>query len=138
MDTPVANKELALRFMRAAQAGDLGRMAECLVEDYVQTFPRPGIPGMAHGVEGRDRLLQFLAALPVYETGSMKIEVENVLAEGPMVVVQYKMRARTTRGEDYENFYVQVFLCGDGKIKRGWEYCDTLYATRKLAPELLS
>lgn len=133
-----AKKELVLKFMTSAQAGDIDTMVSCLTEDYAQIFPRPGVPGMPAGAEGRDQIVEFLKALPVYEKGSMKMTVENLIAEGDIAAIQFKMNARTARGEAYENFYVQFFQFRDGKIAKAWEYCDTLYATKKLMPEALN
>jgi ketosteroid isomerase-like protein len=138
-DAAAANAALALRFVQAAQVGDAEVVAACLVEDYVQTFPRPGIPGLPAGIEGRDQVVEFLAMLPaIYEPGSIHMEVEHVVAEGPMVVIQFRMTARTAAGDDYENHYVQILECRGGKVARSWEYCDTLYAAQKLMPDALA
>jgi ketosteroid isomerase-like protein len=47
-------------------------------------------------------------------------------------VVEWTSRARTRRGEPYENFCVGVFTVRDGKIQAVREYMDTAYATRML------
>lgn len=131
-----ANKELVLRFIKLAQAGEIAQMAECLVEDYVQVFPRPGVAGMPAGAESRAQIVEFLSHLSsIYQPGSMEMEVENILAEGSLVAVQFKMKAVTARGEPYENYYVQFAQCREGKIVKCWEYCDTLYAANKLMPK---
>lgn len=135
-DEAAANKPMVLRFLELAQAGD-PQMAVYLAEDCAQIFPRPGVPGMPAGAFSRAEILGFLAKLPVYERGSMLMEVENILAEGSLVAVQFRMQATTARGEPYENYYCQFFECRDGLIHKAWEYCDTLYATRKLMPEAL-
>ena len=133
-----ANTALALRFVRAAQIGDAEQVAECLVEDYVHIFPRPGIPGLPAGIESRDQVVEFLAMLPaIYEPESMQMDVENVIAQGSMVVIQFKLTAQTAAGEPYENHYVQILECRGGKVAKSWEYCDTLYAAQKLVPDLL-
>ena len=138
-DVATANAALSLRFVEAAQTGNAAIVAECLTEDYVQIFPRPGIQGMPAGIDGRDQIVEFLAMLPaIYEPGSMRMEVENVVAQGPMVVIQFRMNARTAAGEPYENHYVQILECHDGQVTRSWEYCDTLYAAQKLMPDVLA
>lgn len=134
-----ANAALALRFVEAAQTGDADVVADCLVEDYVQVFPRPGIPGLPAGIEGRDQIVAFLAMLPaIYEPGSIRMDVENVIAQGSMVVIQFKMTATTATGDPYENHYVQILECQEGKVARSWEYCDTLYAAQQLMPDVLA
>lgn len=132
-----ANKDLVLRFIGFAQVGDAEQMGELLTEDCVQLFPRPGVPGMPAGAFSRTEILGFLSQLSVYQAGSKQLEIERVIAEGPLVAIQFKMRAITSRGEPYENFYVQFIECRDGKIAKLWEYCDTLYAARKLMPHAL-
>lgn len=133
-----AKKALVLKFMTSAQAGDLETMVSCITEDYVQTFPRPGLAGMPAGAEGRDQLVEFLNHLPVYEKGSMKMTVENLIVEGSTAAIQFKMNAVTARGEPYENFYCQFFEFRGDKIAKAWEYCDTLYGAKKLMPEALA
>lgn len=137
-DVATANAELSLRFVEAAQTGNAEVVAECLTEDYVQIFPRPGIPGMPAGIDGRSQIVEFLSMLPaIYEPGSLHIDVENVVAQGPMVVIQFRMNATTAAGEPYENHYVQILECHEGKVTKSWEYCDTLYAAQKLMPDAL-
>jgi ketosteroid isomerase-like protein len=135
-EAAAANKAMVLRFLELIQAGD-PRMADHLAQDCALVFPRPGIPGMPAGAFSRAEMLEFVAQLSVYERGSAEMEVENVLAEGPLVAVQFRLRAKTARGDAYENYFCQFFECRDGLIQRSWEYCDTLYATRMLVPEVL-
>ncbi len=93
---------------------------------------------MPAGMSTRDELVEFFSLLPaVYEPGSIRMEPENVVADGPMVVIQFTMTARTAAGEPYENHYVQIVECRGGKITKCWEYCDTLYAAKKLMPDVL-
>ena len=133
-----AKKELVLKFMTSAQAGDIDTMVSCITEDYVQIFPRPGLAGMPASAEGRDQIVEFLKHLPVYEKGSMKMTVENLITEGDLAAIQFRMNAVTARGEAYENFYVQFYQFRGDKIAKAWEYCDTLYGAKKLMPEALN
>jgi ketosteroid isomerase-like protein len=132
-----ANKALMLKFMNAAQSADAQSMYECLTEDYVQIWPRPGIPGQPGQAEGRDTAVGYLKHLTIYKPGSMKMTVENMVAEEKFGAIQFKLNAVTAAGEPYENFYCQFFEFRDGLIAKQWEYLDTRYATRKLKPELL-
>lgn len=137
-DDAAAKKALVLKFMAAAHAGDAATMASCLTEDYVQMFPRPGLAGMPASAEGRDKILEFVDRLPLYQKGSKKMTVENIIAEGDLVAIQFKMSAVTARGEAYENFYVQFYQFRGDRIAKAWEYCDTLYSAKKLLPEALN
>ena len=132
-----ANKELVLRYMRLAQAGDRNAVTECLAENCVRVFPRPGIHEVAE-TTGREAILAKMPHLSLYEIGTLTMEVEHILAEGPLVAVQFILRARTAKGEPYENFYFHLFECHDGFITTFWEYNDTLHGARMLRPEVLA
>ena len=47
-------------------------------------------------------------------------------------MLEWTSRARTRRGEPYENFCIGVFDVHDGKIVAVREYMDTAYAKRML------
>jgi len=56
-----------------------------------------------------------------------------MVAEADCVAVQFILCALTTRrGEPYENYYLFMFRCEDGKIAEYWEYLDSAYASAKL------
>ena len=62
----------------------------------------------------------------------LEIDVQEMVAEGDQVCVQLVIRAKTARGEDYENHYHFAFRLRDGRICGVREYFDTLYAERML------
>ena len=132
-----ANSELVLRYMERAQAMDVDGAMGCLAEECVRVFPRPGIHAEPE-TRGRAAILAKLPHLTLYERGSLRMKVENILADGSLVAVQFVLRATTARGEPYENFYFHLFECHDGLITKFWEYNDTLHGARMLRPELLS
>jgi ketosteroid isomerase-like protein len=84
--------------------------------------------------EGRDAVLALMGhAVDLYDPSvPMDIHVEQMVAEGDQVCVQLVVRARTAKGEDYENHYHFAFRLRCGKICAVKEYLDTLYAQRKL------
>ena len=135
-DETAANKALVLSYMKASQSTDREQMAQYLAEDAVRVFPRPGGRSDPNTV-GRDNIIGNIPHTAIYEPGTMRSEIENIIAEGPFVAVQFVLRATTARGEPYENFYLHVFECHDGKITKYHEYLDTLYGARMLRPELL-
>ena len=136
-DELAANKELVLRYMRAAQAGDTEQMVTYLADNCVRVFPRPGIRAAA-STEGRVNVTGDQPHLTLYEPGSLAMEVEHIVAEGPFVAVQFILRATTAAGAPYENYYHHLFEVHDERITKYWEYNDTLYGARMLRPELLS
>lgn len=136
-DETAANRELVLNYMSASQAGRREEMRQYLAEDAVRVFPRPGLRADPE-TRGRDNIIGNVPHTAIYQPGSMRMEVENILADGPFVAVQFVLRATTARGDAYENFYLHVFECREGKITRYYEYLDTLYGMRMLRPEELA
>jgi ketosteroid isomerase-like protein len=127
-----ANKELVVRYMKCAHRFQWEELADCLAEDVVRYRPRPSTPWDLV-TRGRENLVhEFQTHWNVYQAGTLTIEIENIVAEGAFVSVQYVQRAVTARGEPYESFYHPLFECVDGRVQRCWEYVDTLYSYRML------
>jgi ketosteroid isomerase-like protein len=123
--------------MKASQSRDFKQMRELLTEDAVRYFPRPGFRSKCT-TEGRDNITGNVPHLNLYKAGTLEMDIENAIAEGPFVVVQFALRATTARGEPYTNYYLHLFELRDGKVAKYWEYCDTLYGAKMLRPELLA
>jgi ketosteroid isomerase-like protein len=132
LDERAANKELVVRYMKYAHHYEWEQLAGCVAEDVVRYRPRPSAPwGLV--TRGRDNLVkEFRAHTDIYQAGTLTIEIENILAEGPFVSVQYVQRAVTAKGEPYENYYHPLFQCSNGLVVKCWEYVDTLYSSRTL------
>ena len=136
-DERAANKELVIRYMTLAQQGEREQCLEMLAEDAVRVFPRPGQRPDPY-TRGRENIIGNRPHTTLYKPGSMEMEVEHIIAEGPMVAVQFIIRAIAASGERYENFYHHLYELHDGKITAYWEYCDTLYGAQVLRPESLT
>jgi ketosteroid isomerase-like protein len=135
LEEEARNKELVIRFLRYCHRGEWDAVAGLLADDVTQYAPRPASP-VELVVTGRDRLLKELEShCSLYRPGSVTIEMENILAEGPLVDTHYIQRAITFRGDQYANYYCKLFECEDGRIKNFWEYVDTGYAGRLLFDE---
>jgi ketosteroid isomerase-like protein len=126
------NKQVVLDFLDRAHAFDLDGMARYWAEDCTRYGPRPSSP-LAAAISTRAALMAEIPKhLHLYTKGTLKTEVERLIAEGPFVAIQYILRAKTGAGEDYENYYHYMFEIRDGRIKNYWEYLDTRYAQAKL------
>jgi ketosteroid isomerase-like protein len=127
---------------------DLEAMAQFLTEDATRIGPRPSfvagsrLPGSpmadhfvpGQPVQGRERILEgFADKNTPYEPDSIRIEIENLTAEGDYVSAQYTWRARTRMGLPYENYYHHLHFCENGRIKTIWAYVDTLYSSKMLS-----
>src|SRR5262249_32550037 len=126
------NKEVVVRYLRSAHRRDWAALGELMCDDATHYGPRPASP-LEPVIRGRQNLLRELPShTNLYREGSVTMEIENIIAEGDLVDIQYIQRAVTAKGRRYENFYHYLFECQDGKVKNYWEYIDTLYAQRVL------
>ena len=137
MDTEMRTdaKEVVRRYLDALLAGDLEAIRECFSEDAVWTMLADlPIAGPWHG---RDRIVDdFLTAVgaELFEAGSHEFEFPTLIGEGDTVVLEWRVRARTAAGADYDNRYCGIFVVRDGRIGEVREYLDSGYAARTLYP----
>ncbi len=128
-----ANKQVALDFLKAMDAGDADAMARCITDDCV-TVTR-GFAGVS-GTRNRETMLATTAAfLDVVPTG-FRPTIHTVVAEGDSVVLEFEGNAVLSNGEPYCNQYVFVFSFRDGLISRLHEYFCTVLADRTIMPLL--
>ena len=118
------SKAVLTRYVETVQAGDPAAIRDCFAEDAV--WQLDGELPISGTWRGRDAILA--TAMRYYQPGSVDLEVTRVVAEGEHAVMKWTSRARSTRGEPYENRCIGVFTVRDGKIARVHEYMDTLYA----------
>ena len=116
------------RYVAAVEAGDGATVRELFAES--ATWQLFGDMPMSGTWRGRDTIIDdFLAgALGNYEPGSIRLEITAIVADGDRAAVEWTSRARTLRGEPYENFCIGAFTVRDGKIQAVREYMDTAYA----------
>jgi hypothetical protein len=124
------SKTVLTRYVEAVQAGDAGTIRDVFAAD--ATWQLDGELPISGTWRGRDAILNdFLGtAMSYYQPGSVSLEITRIVAEGEHAVMEWTSRARTTRGEPYENHCIGVFTVRDGRIVRVREYMDTLYAHR--------
>jgi ketosteroid isomerase-like protein len=81
---------------------------------------------------GREAILRDLVTMgaELYDLTSFDVDLKNLVAEGPVVVAEFSLAAKTPRGRSYVNDYVMVFTTADGRVTSVREYTDTLYAKR--------
>jgi uncharacterized protein len=131
-NTSTDTRAVVERYVAAVEAGDGPAIRELFAA--AATWRLFGDMPMSGTWRGRDTIIdEFLpGALGHYEPGSIRLEITAIVADGERAVVEWTSRARTRRGEPYENFCVGVFTVRDGKIQAVREYMDTAYATRML------
>lgn len=121
------NKKLIRSYFKKIATGD-PTLPDLLADDVVWWVP-PG-SAMAGSYEGKAKVLELMGSgIGLYDqTVPMKITVEDMVAEGASVCVQFVLEARTAKGRDYRNHYHFAFKLRRGKIVLVKEYVDTKYA----------
>jgi uncharacterized protein len=126
------NKKVVLGFVEALSSGNLDVLNSTLTDD--ATWWLPGSLPVSGTHRGKKGIFEgFLAkAAPLFQPGSLAIEVRNTIAEGDCVAVEWIARGKSAKGKPYENYYNVMFEVKNGKVQTVREYVDTLYAKEVL------
>ena len=126
------NKQVVLGFVEALSRGNIDAVSATLADD--ATWWLPGSLPVSGTHRGKKGIFDgFLAkAAPLFEPGSLSIQVQNTIADGNNVAVEWIARGKTAKGKQYENYYNVVFEVKGNKIQAIREYVDTLYAKEVL------
>ena len=126
------NKQVVLGFVEALSRGNIDAINTVLADD--ATWWLPGSLPVSGMHRGKKEIFDgFLAkAAPLFEPKSLSIQVQNTIAEGDCVAVEWIARGKTAKGKQYENYYNVVFEVKGNKIQAIREYVDTLYAKEVL------
>ena len=119
-----ASRKLVLEYLAAQGAGDGAKIAE-LLDENVRWTP-PGAAGLGAPV-GRNEVLQAMAEAgqKFFDLSTMKVDIKWIVAEGDKVVIRQHATAKAANGKDYENEYVWVYFCREGKIVEIEEHTDS-------------
>ena len=120
-------KRLALEFLETLATRDLTQVLSRMVDEPSWAFFAQQFPGRA-GVEA---ILH--AAYELYEPGSQDRDIDAVYCDGDTVIIKTTMRARTFKGEDYENLYLMIVHFEGEKVRHVEEFMDTAYGNEKFA-----
>jgi ketosteroid isomerase-like protein len=128
-----ANKRVMRDMFAALSAGDgegfLGRLADDVRWTIHGTTKYSGrYNGKA---DAADRLLGRLGA---QLSGGLTVVVDDMVAEGDLVVGRGRGLSRTTDGQEYNNEYCWWYRIVDGKVVEIIEYLDTELVTTVLGP----
>jgi ketosteroid isomerase-like protein len=134
-----ANCDIVRVFLRTLCDRDTAAFDTVVAENIVRVGPRPSFVGGGpleddRGVPavGRAVFRGHIDANAHFRPGSMWIELERLLAEGPYVAAQFTLHGTTRHDQAYENFYHYLFECRGGQIHGLWQYLDTLYSSEML------
>ena len=122
------NKQAVRSFFETLSSGDLERVRGLFHEDATWTVAARDIHGAGTHV-GRDEIVDgFLAPVRgLFAPGDPKVDIQNLVAEGPWVAVEAKGRGHFADGRVYDNTYCFLLELEDGKVRTLREYMDTQY-----------
>jgi uncharacterized protein len=130
---PLDSKQVVRRYIDALVAGDVDTIRDSFAEDATWTIY--GELPIAGPWRGRDQIVDgFLSTVAgsLFEPGSQSFEFPTIIAEGDTVALEWRVKARSASGADYENSYCGIFVIREGKIQAIREYLDSGYAARTL------
>ena len=118
------SRQLVLDYLHAQASGDRSKVAELLADDLHWRPPQGGEVG---DQRGRDQVLATMAELGprFFDLASMQVEVKWIVAEGDMVIVRQRATGKAANRRDYDNEYVWVYVCRDGRIAEIEEHVDS-------------
>ena len=135
------NKAVVRQYLRCVEAFDLDGIRDCLAENVVQHYVAPSFHNDDgnHGsqsIASRDSILEEIRSCfhdVLYRPGTVKIEIQSLIAEGDYVACRFTLEAMTVRAnEHYCNHYTFFYRCENGRVAEYWEYLDSKYAGRLL------
>jgi ketosteroid isomerase-like protein len=128
-----ANKQVALDFLAAMDAGDGEAMDRCLTRDaFTNTQGQAGVSGQ----RSREMMVATASAFRDIVPTGFRPTITKVVAEGDSVVLEFEGDAVLSSGEPYCNQYVFVFSFENGKIRQLNEYFCTVLADKVMLPLL--
>jgi ketosteroid isomerase-like protein len=103
---------------------DAARYLQSVADDVCYTII--GSTRFSGVARGRDEIFaRIFAPLAEALDGGIEIAPDTIFGEGDLVAMQARGRARTKRGDRYDNTYCFVFRFRDGLIAEITEYLDT-------------
>ena len=118
------NKQLVRDFYEAGNRGDMDACLAMLAEDLVWT--NIGSTPFSGTYTGKQAVLEQLIG-PLFSRlrAGIRSKIENLIAEGDVVVAETSGTAETLDGIAYNNAYCQIMTIRGGRIVRVKEYFDT-------------
>ena len=124
---PDDQKRLALELLDAISTRDPDAVLSRMTDE-------PSWGFFAQQFSGKEGVTAILkAASELYAPGSETREIHAVYCDGDTVIVKTSMRARTFKGDDYENLYIMIVHFEGEKIRLVEEFMDTAYGNEKFS-----
>ncbi len=127
-------KSIAHEFLRAFWDGEPERGFALCADDARWTFQKSLRSPRHEAVPAAVRWLNDKLVAGFDPDSGYTVSVDNLIAEGEEVAIEYSARGRTRSGKTYENNYLVRFTVRDGRIASIRPYFDTHYVHRTLVP----
>jgi len=121
------------RYLDALLAGDLGAIRTSFAEDAAWTLH--GDLPISGPWQGRDAIVDdFLVKVggELFAPGTQRFDWLTRTADDRAAVLEWRVRATTRKGRDYDNRYLAIFEVADDHITAVREYTDVAYVRRVL------
>ena len=122
------NKEIIRTMFAELSKGNAEAFLGTLADDV--RFTLIGSTQFSGVFNGKQEFIEkVLAPLGAQLEGGLVMHVDNLIAEGDLVVMQGRGESTTKSGQAYNNTYAQVFRLENGKVQEVTEYLDTELVT---------
>ena len=122
------NKEIIRTMFAELSKGNAEAFLGTLADDV--RFTLIGSTKFSGVFNGKQEFIEkVLAPLGAQLEGGLVMHVDNLIAEGNLVVMQGRGESTTKSGRAYNNTYAQVFRLANGKVQEVTEYLDTELVT---------
>jgi ketosteroid isomerase-like protein len=130
------NRALVLDYFATMNGAGSGRaLPDFFAADVVWHLPQSN-PMLPNPRRGHAAVMELMASgVGVYRAGSLRIDLQRVLADEAGAVAQFTLSAVLANGNDYANHYLFLFSIANDRIDGVWETLDTLYQWRQGAFE---
>jgi ketosteroid isomerase-like protein len=127
-----ANKDKGREFLSALFSGDAPGLAALIPDDFKMWMPGSAskAANMPIPLVGRENAVAVLTGFgsTILERSTVQRDEMAAVAEADRVAIQFRLRARTVAGLEYDNIYVFLFRIAGGKVAEVWESTDTAHA----------
>ena len=122
------NKEIIRTMFAELSKGNAEAFLGTLADDV--RFTLIGSTKFSGVFNGKQEFIEkVLTPLGAQLEGGLVMHVDNLIAEGDLVVMQGRGESTTKSGRAYNNTYAQVFRLANGKVQEVTEYLDTELVT---------
>jgi uncharacterized protein len=127
--TDAANEQIVQRFFAALRENKLEELLQIFDTDMVWVVPKGAIPPFGGTHRGAENIAKMMLGVGgTLAPGSMTHRTVLTLSDDRHVMTEINLRAKTRDGREYDNYYVFVFECRNGRITELREHVDTTYA----------